>query len=169
MLDIIAAHYMRYKNMQTADILKLIYQNEFGCGHLIADKNAAHVRFVKEWDSADAAPGILLEDIGNGFCRINIAAAKNLGLFKTPAFESFYRSASLKCGSPEAFLEKANAAASLCGSILHHDRNELIAMAKECVNNGCPPFSHSEIYRKNYSPAYRVAAKCFCTSLLNRR
>ena len=43
------------------------------------------------------------------------------------------------------------------------------AMAKECVNNGCPPFSHSEIYRKNYSPAYRVAAKCFCTSLLNRR
>ena len=65
--DILIAHAKRYPLMQPRDVVKLIYQNEFGGGHLIRDEQACLNYLRREYDSITKKPNALLyEEIGNG-------------------------------------------------------------------------------------------------------
>src|SRR5690606_24132834 len=82
---ILTEHYRRYPRMQVQDAVKLIYQNEFGGGHLVSDREGSLARLRDEYASVtgrdselsvgkgDHAAVPLFEDIGNGLCRINLA------------------------------------------------------------------------------------------------
>ena len=50
--DILLAHAERHPSMQACDLVKLVYQNEFGCGHLIPDpqRAKANKRIMLEGD-----------------------------------------------------------------------------------------------------------------------
>ena len=73
--DILIAHAKRYPLMQPTDAVKLIYQNEFGGGHLIRDEQACLNYLRREYDSIAKKPNALLyEEIGNGIVRVNLAA-----------------------------------------------------------------------------------------------
>ena len=74
---ILIAHAKRYPLMQPTDAVKLIYQNEFGGGHLIRDEEACLNYLRREYadlEKDQTAP--LCEDIGNGIIRVNLAAVK---------------------------------------------------------------------------------------------
>lgn len=63
--------------MQPTDAVKLIYQNEFGGGHLIRDEKACLNYLCREYESVEKDASIpLCEDIGNGIVRVNLAAVK---------------------------------------------------------------------------------------------
>ena len=51
MIEIIKEHIKNYPQMQIQDVAKLLYQSEFGGGHLIADANRSLERIKAEYEA----------------------------------------------------------------------------------------------------------------------
>ena len=50
-IEMLIIHQKRFPLMQPQDVVKLLYQNEFGGGHLISDANRSLMYLTKEYDS----------------------------------------------------------------------------------------------------------------------
>jgi len=159
MRTVFAAHFSRYPNMTPQDAVKLAYQSACGAGHLVSDPSAALQRLKTEMDTAPLLPSLpLLEDIGNGRQRLHL----NSPIFSDCTPESVHF----------LFTEGAVIPPSACKTHLQHlllllqdmakhsetpfPSDELDAYLKEYEAAGCPMVSHSDAYRRAYSPAYRV-------------
>ncbi len=150
--EILRAHAARYPLWQLQDMMKLLYQSEFGPGHLIKDAGQSLLRLAQEWGQTPPdAHQPLTEPIGGGFVRVHIAAARHQGIDIGPFHDAFVASAQAPCGSVPGFESKAA-------------RLTALGVAEEAISSfllkwragGCLPFSHSEVYRTHYHPAYRV-------------
>ena len=98
----------------------------------------------------------LNEDIGNGICRLNLRALDPEKLSLEKLNDIFVRSAEIHRGEMESFKRKLD--------VLHEvdfgfTKSELDDYISEYITSGCPMESHSENYRKLYSPAYRVVLR----------
>ena len=157
--QILIAHAKRYPLMQPTDAVKLIYQNEFGGGHLIRDEQACLAFLRWEYDSIAKDPNLpLYEEIGNGIVRIHLAAVEPEDLEQLG--KDFIRSAAEHTGSKERFLEKLDVLRQLTAA--GHFRFGMIKLEdylSEYIESGCPIVSHSEQYRQSYAPAYRIVLK----------
>ena len=73
---IIKEHLLRHPYMQPEDVIKLVFQNEFGPAHLSLEPEEAlsHIRNELETVCYEE-DALLYEDIGNGYCRVNFRAA----------------------------------------------------------------------------------------------
>lgn len=72
---VLCAHAARYPLMRPTDAVKLIYQGEFGSGHMIKNEAAALDRLRAEYAQIihdETMP--LYEYIGCGIARVNLAA-----------------------------------------------------------------------------------------------
>ena len=102
---ILIAHAKRYPLMQPTDAVKLIYQNEFGGGHLIRDEQACLNYLRREYTSVAKDPTVpLYEDIGNGIVRVNLAAVREEDLEQLG--QDFIASAVKHKGTLDSFLNK---------------------------------------------------------------
>ena len=102
---ILIAHAKQYPLMQPTDAVKLIYQNEFGGGHLIRDEEACLNYLRREYASVEKDPTApLYEDIGNGIVRVNLAAVKPEELEQLG--RDFICSAAEHTGTTDSFLKK---------------------------------------------------------------
>lgn len=153
---ILTVHAKRYPRMQPADAVKLIYQNEFGGGHLIRDEQACLNYLRREYASITKDPNApLYEEIGNGIVRVHLAAVKPEDLERLG--KAFVRSAAGHTGSMERFLRKLEVLRRLtAGGCFAFGIMELEQYLSEYIQSGCPAVSHSEQYRKHYAPAYRI-------------
>lgn len=156
---ILITHANRYPLMQPQDAVKLIYQNEFGGGHLIRDEEACLNYLRREYDSITKDPNMpLYEDIGNGIVRVNLAAVKPEALEILGT--NFIRSAAAHTGSKERFLQKLDLLRQLTAAgQFPFGTLELESYLSEYIRSGCPMVSHSEQYRQRYAPAYRIVLK----------
>lgn len=162
---ILGEHAGRYPLMEPADAVKLLYQSEFGGGHLIADREKSLERLREEYDSVSGhgqtAPA---EELGGGMVRIMLAGIEDQGGLLEQLNRDFMRSAQLCTGSMEQFLNKLEVLRSLArAGTFRFSAGELGEYLKAYMASGCPPVSHSEAYRAAYRPAYRVM---LCTSAL---
>jgi hypothetical protein len=144
--------------MQPQDAVKLVYQNEFGCGHLLQDLARARAHLEREYAGAQAQPlPPLYEPIGNGFCRLHLAAAKAQGVSAADVFARFADSAKLQPGARAGLEQKLARLALLAEqSALPFSAGALQSYLPGYMARGCPAVSHSETYRAAYAPAYRV-------------
>lgn len=144
--------------MRPQDAVKLIYQNEFGGGHLIKDRRQSLERLRTEYEAAASAPvREPVEDIGNGLVRVYLSALDGERLTPEGLNGAFIRSAELCRGSMAAFLEKLEVLRELCGQgVWRFSPGELEEYLTGYLAAGCPVVSHSEAYRRAYRPAYRV-------------
>lgn len=156
---ILREHAKRYPLMQPTDAVKLIYQNEFGGGHLIRDEEACLNYLRKEYETVEKDPTMpLYEDIGNGIVRVNLAAVKPEELEQLG--KKFIRSAAEHTGTRERFLQKLDVLRQLTAAgLFGFGIIELEDYLLDYINSGCLMVSHSEQYRQNYAPAYRVIKK----------
>ena len=100
---ILIAHAKRYPLMQPTDAVKLIYQNEFGGGHLIRDEEACLNYLRREYATLEKDPTApLYEDIGNGIIRVNLAALREEDLEQLG--QDFIASAAKHKGTLDSFL-----------------------------------------------------------------
>ena len=79
--NILMKHAERYPKMEPADLLKLIYQNEFGPAHLQVDTEESLESIREEFQGIEEEEdfeGSLYEDIGNGYVRLNFQAVDQL-------------------------------------------------------------------------------------------
>lgn len=153
---ILIAHAKQYPLMQPRDAVKLIYQNEFGGGHLIRDEQACLNYLRREYADLEKDPTVpLYEDIGNGIVRVNLAAVKPEDLEKLG--RDFICSAAEHTGTTDSFLKKLDILCQLAEEgIFSFTMQELKIYFSEYIQSGCPMVSHSEQYRQAYQPAYRI-------------
>ena len=157
--QILREHVKRYPLMQPTDAVKLIYQNEFGGGHLIRDEEACLNYLRREYASMEKDATVpLCEDIGNGIVRVNLVAVKEENLEQLG--REFIRSAAEHQGDFFSFLSKLSILKKLTvEGIFAFGTEELGVYLAEYEKAGCPVVSHSEVYRNAYHPAYRVIKK----------
>ena len=158
---ILIAHAKRYPLMQPRDAVKLIYQNEFGGGHLIRDEQACLNYLRREYTSVAKDPTVpLYEDIGNGIIRVNLAAVKPEDLEQLG--RAFIDSAAKHKGTMDRFLNKLEVLRKLANEgVFNFDTNALNAYLSEYEAAGYPAVSHSPEYRQAYKPAYRIIRKAY--------
>ncbi len=157
--QILRQHALRYRQMQSTDAVKLIYQNEFGGSHLIRDEEAC-MRYLKQEHAAtEFDPNTpKYEDIGNGIVRVYLAAVKAEELEQLGS--DFIRSASEHRGTRESFLHKLTILKKLTAEgIFSFDTAQLNTYLSAYEQAGFPPVSHSDCYRNAYHPAYRIVLK----------
>lgn len=160
MRSILLSHAVRYPLMEPTDAVKLIYQNEFGGGHLIRDEKKCLEFLQNEYHSVPQSADIpLLDDIGNHFFRVNLAALDAAGISAAALGSAFIRS-SLYCGNMDSFLAKLSVLRSLTNEgLMPFSSEALEAYLTDYEKAGFPPVSHSEAYRNAYHPAYRVVSQ----------
>ena len=154
--EILRAHAARYPFMMPTDAVKLIYQNEFGGGHIVENERASLAYLQSEYESARLkkdAP--VSEDIGNGYARLNLRPEQ---VPYAPLINRIFVLSSRRGGGDRASFE-----AKL--DILRETAREgVFAFTPEELEEyltayravDYPPVSHSERYRTAYLPAYRV-------------
>ena len=154
--QILREHAKRYPLMQPRDAVKLIYQNEFGGGHLIRDEQACLNYLRREYADLEKDPTVpLYEDIGNGIIRVNLAAVKPEDLERLG--RAFIDSAARHKGSLDSFLNKLKVLETLTEEgVFPFDTNALSVYLSEYKAAGYPVVSHSPDYRAFYKPAYRI-------------
>lgn len=160
---LLTAHGARYPEMQPMDAVKLIYQNEFGGGHLIRDEEKCLARLKTEYSQVtQSADEPLAEEIGNGMVRVNLRALDAHGYCAEQLGADFIRCAALQQGSPDSFRKKLDTLRQLAkeGS-LPFSFDALEQYLDQYEKAGFPMVSHSPQYRAAYAPAYRVIRKEF--------
>lgn len=150
---ILLEHFERYPKMAVQDAIKLLYQHCFGCEHLLKDEELALSMLEREWDETmENGEQALWEDIGNGYGRLNLPAAKAKNLSLEMIGRLFVSTA--KMDRKKSFFDA-------------------VIILKETVREGKTPFScedlenylssydgkavhHSKKYRACYHPSYRI-------------
>lgn len=156
---ILREHAVRYPQMQPTDAVKLIYQNEFGGGHLVRDASLC-LRFLRQ-EFQSVTPDAAMppfEEIGNGIVRVNLAAMPGKALEQLA--EDFMQSAAEHRGSEECFFRKLEILQkATMENTFSFSSEALDTYLAEYRAAGCPAVSHSKIYAKQYHPAYRIITK----------
>lgn len=155
---ILRLHAGRYPAMGPADAVKLIYQNEFGGGHLIADEDACLARLRAEYEATpqrDELP--LTEDLGNGIVRVMLGALDAHGYSPEQLGRDFIRGSNAHKGTTASFLEKLEVLRDVTREgCFSFPEEALESYLTAYIQAGCPAVSHSPEYRQSYQPAYRV-------------
>lgn len=159
--QILTDHARRYPLMEPTDAVKLIYQNEFGGGHLIWDEDSCAVYLHREYESVTQSKTLpLTEEIGNGLVRIYLQALDAHGISPEALAETFIRSAAEHTGTLDSFLIKLDILRqTVQEGCFRFSSKELETYLCTYAAAGYPMVSHSEAYRRSYKPAYRIVLK----------
>ncbi len=150
--NILLLHRERYPLLEPQDYVKLIYQNEFGPGHMISDPNMALKRLFDEAQSLVSFARYPSDPIGNGLVRVHINGLSYDTL--TALSAAFVATANSHRGSDESFIRKLNRL-----RMLFPNDTPLDEFITEYLESGIHPIHHSHVYSENYTPAYRVVSE----------
>lgn len=156
--EILLAHRDRYPRMTLQDWGKLLYQREFGPGHLLRDPERAKEYLRREWETQERTDQVFSEDIGGGLVRVHLAGLTERGM--EALWQAFYATAQVPRGSREAFAQALTVLPRLAGAgEIPFSVEDVNAYLDAYAQAGYPMVSHSEIYRTLYHPAYRVVER----------
>ena len=178
--NILIRQYQNYPQLELQDLAKLIYQNEFGGGHLIQNEQEAFIRLKKEWEQickpgasksmaagvagagpADKNTGGYYESIGNGLCRLYLderITPELLGCIH----RMFCLTANTVKGSLSSFEEKCRLLLACCSrGDLPFSADEYHRYMNTYREKGYPVLSHSAAYHAIYRPAYRIVYESY--------
>ncbi|MDD2283563.1 MAG: hypothetical protein PHD92_09295 [Eubacteriales bacterium] len=155
--------YELYPRLQIQDMVKLLYQNEFGPGHMVAAEANSYQRLQAECSDLNPRPSMpAFEDIGNGLCRLHLTALKDTGISLTTVNRFFVHTANSIAGNVGNFEKKLAVFVRCCHEqLLPFSEADATARIAAYREQGYPPVIHSDIYRETYSPAYRVMKAVF--------
>lgn len=160
--------YTKYPLSQPADMLKLLYQNEFACGHIVSDTIHSLEQISAEAAtlSAETEKCNFYEHIGNGLCRLYLRILQQSTLKPETLNQFLLYTARQPVGDAANYIAKTQVLARLCGEgKLPFKPAEILKTVTQAEAVGFPLFRHSEPYRQAYAPAYRVVDEKFCRFL----
>ena len=139
--------YQRYPNQKLQDLIKLNYQAILGSGHLISNIQDNYQYLLKEYKSIQFDKNhILYEEISDELVRVHLEAIEEKYL-KLYHF-LFMKSVSIK--------HELNQLLDVLNKIRNDDNSNEI---DEYIKNGCPMVSHTDSFREEYHPHYRLMNK----------
>ena len=150
---ILLFHFEKYPLMKPVDAVKLCYQSAFGCGHLVKNEEFALSMLKNELENTtrdfDAQ---LFEPIGGGYVRIDLHKAKAVKIPEEKICEVFIKSAN--SGEKTELEPKIEILKKLSKEgITPFSEKELL---EYLFGYSGEMISHSEKYKTEYHPAYRV-------------
>ncbi len=160
--------YALYPHLTVQDMVKALYQAEFGCGHFVNSEK--RVMKMLSQELLTVCPKSLtpsfVEPVGGEFCRVHLARMQEKGL-STQTLARLFILSSDKCGSMGNFQQL------LCEMLVLIDRGDFASIESERARHflseyhaeGCPAVRHSPDFREAYSPAYRVIRADFARYL----
>lgn len=163
LVHLLRKQYELYPRLQIQDAVKLLYQNEFGPGHMLASEADSLLRLQAECSGLNACREMpVFEDIGNGLCRLHLAALKDTGISLTTVNRFFVHTANSFAGNVDSFEEKLTVFGRCCREkLLPFAEAAAAAWVRDYQQQGYPAVSHSNIFRETYAPAYRVVKAVF--------
>ena len=158
MREVLNFHLKKYPKMQLQDMVKLIYQSEFGGGHMIADQAESLERIKKEYAGGGWENDSLVDPAGLGMCRISLKVLSQ-GLSADTLNSMFVHSAEEIHGSVKGLEQGLVLLNDMCRRReLPFSLEELQSYCEAYREKGYPAVSHSQAYREAYHPSYRIAA-----------
>lgn len=159
--NVLLEHFAAYPHMQLQDAVKLVYQHTFGPGHMIKDARRAALMLQQEMDSL--TPGRkepLYESIGNGLCRLNLRPCMEKGIDSQFILRLFLEAAQTTTATKKEFRQNLRVLQKLADEDeTPFDPVELDLYMIQYEEKGYPAVHHSEAYRAEYAPAYRVVVQ----------
>ena len=154
-----------YPALELTDLVKALYQAEFGGGHLIQDPERAKAWLAEEMTGcARPASGHCSpqsEQLG-AFSRVHLLPAREMGMPADTLFSLFMRSAREPAGDMAAFQAQLDCLQDMAAA---HELplvpEAVAAYLTSYRAQGCPAARHSEAFRAAYAPAYRVIRSAF--------
>ena len=155
-INILKKHLSLYPLMKEEDIVKLAYQSAFGAAHFSGDLSATTKSIAEEMTVSKTCK-TAFEDIGEAVrLELSSPVAKALGA-RLVARAFVFSAKNGNSNGKERFLRYINEALPFA-----NDTDALLSLASHALNS--PP-SHSEIYKKEYEPHYRVISKKYARAL----
>lgn len=154
--EMLIKHYQDHTRLQITDIFKYLYQSSFGCGHMVASEDGAIEYVVSEYAAMKKSEMPLTESLDGAYSRVALSWLDR-GLSAQTLGRLFYLSAKKEPNGKSAFFSKLEIARDLVKEgKLPFSLDEFEKKLSEWSERGYPAVHHSEEFRKEYSPAYRV-------------
>ncbi len=160
MKDFVTEYAARHPQAQLDDLIKLLYQSAFGCGHF-APGEARVLAYLKEElaeTQADSG-GPLVQMILGRYARVFIApyAARGMRLETLARLFMLTADEAPDSGAKDWFERGLEALQDLAdGGKIPFAPEAVRAQLAAYRAAGCPAMRHSQAYRAAYHPAYRV-------------
>ncbi len=155
--EILVQHGLEYPAMQPQDAVKLLYQNEFGGGHIIANPETSLRYLREEFRRLDSPKEAVPKwtSIGGGLCRLELRGLREEIL---PTINRlFVAGAGQNKGDEASFWRKIQLLQTLADQGGLPFSGEKLADYLELYRkDGCHMISHSPEYREAHQPAYRI-------------
>lgn len=145
---VLSKHKKRYPKMTEKDAVKLAFQSAFGAAHLANGLDGAVASVKKEFESFSEIPGLPpFEDIG-GRKRLLLRSPEVRSLGYETAARYFFESAAIDK------TEASGATGEKNFSEMLSTIERYFGTKNSDLGGGCP--NHSDVYRAEYEPSYRV-------------
>ena len=159
--ELILKHFEKYPKSEARDLYKFLYQGVFGPGHMIPSRSAAVEYALSEFKSCAPKGATVIEELDGDFCRVSLSCLGD-GLSAETLGGLFYLSSKCDVQDRTAFEKRLNVLGELISSgKLPFSFTEYQKTIGALKDMGYPAMHHSEAFRKNYHPAYRVIHKKF--------
>ena len=162
MKEILRDHFYKYPEMQIQDAVKLLFQSEFGPGHLLSNTDYARKLLVDEIELTKDHDSVI-EVISNQYVRYYLGHLTQEDV--EDVLSAMIESAQIQ-GSKESFIKKL----SDLKEMNLFPVQELDEYLNEYLKRESWMVSHSDVYRACYQPHYRVLLKeCAEKLMLKKR
>ena len=151
-------HCKAFPKLRTQDVFKYIFQSAFGCEHMVSDEKTAleYIRHEYETVPKDDVP---FTDILDGNYSRVYRSWLNTGLKYETLAKLFCLSAKKEPDAKEILWQKIESAKELVEEgALPFGAEEFSKSLDEWRENGCPAVHHSDAFRTEYRPSYRVVS-----------
>ena len=144
--------------MQPQDIFKFLHQSAFGCEHLVSSQDKAKDYIEREFSSA-MGDNSSIEALDGNYCRVPLSYLSK-GLKADTFAKLFVLSSKKEADGLDSLLRKIACARELVKEgTLPFSVEEFEKAIIEWASKGYEALHHSEIFRQNYKPSYRVISK----------
>lgn len=157
--ELVNYHLGLHKGIELSDLYKLLHQSVFGPEHL--GEGALESAIAEEMRSAEEVgfEEPLLEPISidAGACRVNLRAARSLDIPASLLANAMRLSAKTFAGDQSTFASLWRELGENLGKLFaEFDLENYRKLTRSMTEKGFPPLHHSDPYRDQNRPAYRV-------------
>lgn len=166
---VIISHLSRYPLMESSDLYKLLYQAAMGNRHSSGSIDAVREHLMSETEKLSEGPPEPVLDVisdSGDMARINLRPFLASGGDPEVLLEAFLKTAREYRGSRTRLERYGEWTIGIAEEgLLSPSLRDISEYMKTMACSGYPAVHHSAIYRKSYSPAYRVILTKFAGNL----
>ena len=158
--NLTSQHIARYPNLELIDLYKLLHQSALGASHASAADDILEKEFNLEWDNLTGVhvePAIDPISPDGKIARIHLRSYLSQDYSKDDLLMAFIRTANAHNGSQEKLKKFCNCLRDLSiAKQLPFNPEDTEAFLNDVENKDYPTLRHSNIFKKEYEPSYRI-------------